>query len=321
MLRAAAFAFAVLAPVGGFAQDAFRFVAIGDMPYSIPGDYAKFDRLINRINRDAKPRLTLHIGDIKSGSTPCSDENFAKVREQFDRIEGALVYTPGDNEWTDCHRANNGGFDPRERLARIRQMFFADPAKSLGQAPLAVESQSRVMGEKFATFVENVRFAINGVQFVTVHIVGSNNGFEPHDRQAANEFFDRDAANIAWIDAAFAKAKADGAKALVIAAQADLHDIQQRWPAVPSASGFIGTLRAIERGSKAFGAPVLYVHGDEHRFVIDRMLGTNLKPIPHVTRLQVYGAAQVHGVVVDVDPSRPGVFGFTPLIVPENGEF
>jgi len=302
------------------AAEPFRFMAIGDMPYYIPGDYAKVDRLIDKINKETNSAFTMHVGDIKSGSTHCSDEIFGKVLAQFQKFETALVYTPGDNEWTDCHRQSNGSYDPLERLARLRQMFFPVRGKSLGKQPIALEHQSTVMAEKFSRYVENVRFVKNDVLFATAHIVGSNNNFEPRDPKAVMEFFERDAANIAWIDAAFAKAKAENLKALVIMAQADLYDIRQQYPAVPSASGFLGTIKAFERGAKTFGGPVLYVHGDEHRFVIDRMVGTDLKPIPHTMRLQVYGAKEVHGVLVTVDPETTGVFSFTPIIVPENGD-
>lgn len=307
------------------AHEDFRFVAIGDMPYYTRNDpdkeFQKFDRLIKKINMETNTSFTVHVGDIKSGSTPCSDEAFQKVLDRFQSFEAPLVYTPGDNEWTDCHRQNNGAYDPLERLSKVRSMFFPVPGKSLGKTKLEVESQSKVMAEKYAKYVENVRFVMNGVLFVTTHVVGSNNNFEPRDRNAAMEFFERDAANVAWLDAAFAKAKAENLKAVVIMAQADLYDIRQKWPAIPSASGFIGTVKAIERGSKLFGRPILYVHGDEHRFVVDRMVGTDLKPIPNTMRLQVYGASQVHGVLVMVEPDTPGVFGFVPLIVPENGDY
>ena len=48
------------------------------------------------------------------------------------RFNDPLVYTPGDNEWTDCHRANNGKYDPLERLAALRAMFFPMPGLTLG---------------------------------------------------------------------------------------------------------------------------------------------------------------------------------------------
>lgn len=320
-LRAVALAVLACLPLPAGAQEAFQFMAIGDMPYYIPKDYEKFDRLIDKINKEANPAFTIHVGDIKSGSTACSDENFQKVLDRFNRFEAPLVYTPGDNEWTDCHRQNNGSYDPLERLAKVRTMFFPNPSKSLGKTRLDVESQAVVMREKYATYVENARFTMNGVLFVTVHVVGSNNNLEPRDRKAALEYFDRNEANVAWLDAAFEKAHADKLKAVVVMAQADLYDIRQQYPAVPSASGHLDTIKAFERGSKRFGGPILYIHGDEHRFVIDRMVGTNLtKPIPNTIRLQVYGAHQVHGVLVRVEPNTPGVFGFTPFIVPENGD-
>jgi hypothetical protein len=302
------------------AQEAFSFVAMGDMPYNIPRDYEKVDRLIGVINA-AKPAFTIHVGDIKSGSTHCSDEIIKKAFDQIQTIDGPVVYTPGDNEWTDCHRENNGKYDPLERLAHLRKLFFADPNKSIGKAPMAVESQAKVMADKYATFVENQRFVKNGVLFVTAHVVGSNNNLEPRDRKAALEFFDRNEANVAWLNASFKKAKDENLKAVVVAAQANLYDVKQDFPAVPSASGFIDTIKAIEAGAKLFDRPILFIHGDEHRFVVDRMVGTNLKPIPKTKRLQVYGASQVHGVLVSVNPTSPGVFGYTPLIAPENGDY
>lgn len=307
-------------PAAAQKAERFNFMAIGDMPYYIPKDYEKVDRLIDRINKQTNAAFTVHVGDIKSGSTPCSDEIFGKVLERFQKFESALVYTPGDNEWTDCHRQSNGSHDPLERLAKVRSMFFPLVGKTLGKQPLDVENQSVVMAEKYSRFVENVRFVHGEVLFVTAHVVGSNNNLEPRDRKAAMEFFDRDEANIAWLDAAFRKARDEKLKAVVVMAQADLYDIRQQYPAVPSASGFIGTIKAFERGSKTYGGPVLYIHGDEHRFVIDRMLGTDLKPIPNTMRLQVYGAREVHGVLVNVDVGTPGVFSFTPFIIPENGD-
>lgn len=298
-------------------RSAFSFVALGDTPYFIPEDYTKFDRLIDAINRE-KPAFSVHIGDIKAANAPCSEEIYARVLGQFARFEGPLLYTPGDNEWTDCYREKAGGHDPLERLARLRQLFFANPTQSLGKLPLSVESQSRVMPEKFRAYVENQRFEKNGVLFATVHIVGSNNNFETRDAKTAMEFFERDAANVAWIRAAFEKASASGAKAVVLAWQADLWDTRQREPFVPRTSGFVNTIRAVERGAKAFGKPVLVIYGDEHVFRLGPFLDTSLKAVPNVTALQVMGEHDVHGVKVGVDPETPGVFSFTPLIVPEN---
>ena len=300
--------------IGG--DRAFSFVALGDMPYKVPDDIAKFDRLIAAVNR-LKPAFTIHVGDIKGGSTPCSDAELQKALDQIQTFEGALIYTPGDNEWTDCHRREAGGFDPRERLTKLRSMFFARPDKSLGKAPIDLESQAQVMPD-YATYVENARFARNGVQFTSIHVVGSNNGFEAQDPAAATEFFARDKANVAWIDDSFKRAQATEAKAAVVVLQAEFD--QGRFPngSMPRQSGFANVLDAIERGARAFGKPVLIVNGDEHFIELKPMRNSRGQPIPNVLKLMVYGENDVHAVRVIVDPDSPGVFGFVPLIVPEN---
>ncbi len=297
----------------------FEFVALGDMPYKTPQDFPRFDRLIEAINA-LKPAFSIHLGDIKSSSEPCTDEYFRSIFNRFQRFETPLVYTPGDNEWTDCHRERAGKFNPRERLDKLREIFFATPSQSLGKTPMPVESQGKIM-PAHGKYIENQRFWKNGVLFIVPHIPGSNNGFETTELEAASEYFERNRANIVWLDSSFTLARDQGAKAIVIAFQANLHDIKQKFPAVPMSSGFVDTLKAIERGAKAFTKPMLVIHGDDHEMEIDGFRGTDFKRIPNVWRLQVMGDNYIHAVTVTVDPASPGVFGFRPLIVPDNGPY
>ena len=323
MFRAAflAFASAVCLAAPALAQsgpNAFTFVAFGDVPYRA-GDIEKVDRLIAAINRH-KPAFSIHVGDIKSGGSPCTDAELKRALDQINTLEQPVVYSIGDNEWTDCHRESAGKFDPRERLAKLRELAFAKAGQSMGRSPMQVEVQATLM-PKYARFVENQRFTRNGVLFIVPHIVGSNNGFEAQDPAAAAEFFERNAANIAWINDGFRMATETGAKAVVLAFQANLYDIRQGYPAMPRASGFVETVQAITRGARAFGNPVLVVHGDNHVLEIETFKDTALKPVPNTLRLQLQGDDLVHAMRVLVDPDMPGVFGFLPLIVPENGPF
>lgn len=285
----------------------FHFVALGDMPYGPAAQsYPPYRKLIDRINEEAAA-FSVHIGDFKSGSTLCNDEEFAQQLEHFRRFKGAVVYTPGDNEWTDCHRSNNGGFDPLERLAALRQRFF--PAGlSLGQAPIAVDNQSVVMPAR-AKFVENQRWQHQGVTFATLHIVGSNNNLEARTPSAASEFFERDEANVAWLQSTFDAAREKGSRAIVIAFQADVFDARTPFEDFPGWSGFKrsieGTLLPlVER----WGKPVLVIHGDSHNFRIDQPFALQKRPLRNVTRLIVPGASDVRAVRVEVRPS--GGFGF-----------
>ena len=103
----------------------------GDTPYGAAQAEA-FPQLIASINA-ANVDLAVHVGDIKNGSTRCDTSYFQKTFDDFSALTTPLVYTPGDNEWTDCHRANNGAYGPLERLDVLRSVFFGDPATTLGE--------------------------------------------------------------------------------------------------------------------------------------------------------------------------------------------
>ena len=295
---------------------AFHFVAFGDMPYN-PGDEVKVDRLIARINAD-KPAFSIHIGDMISGSVHCTDATLESSARQLAVLEAPLVYTPGDNEWTDCHRDRGGGFDPLERLAKVRALMFPAPGQSLGRARMEVESQSRAMAQRFAPYVENVRFVKNGVHFATVHVVGSNNNLDDKRPAAMAEFRARDEANAAWIAHAFEQARAQDAKALVLAWQANVTAGMERRNGRFS-EAFRSVIEATAKGARDLRKPVLVIWGDYHFYEVSRFVDFDGAPVQGVTRLQVYGDKLVHAVRVNVDPDALQPFSFTPLIEPENG--
>ena len=286
---------------------AFSFVALGDLPYGQAAQgYAPYKSLIAAINRE-RPRFSIHVGDFKSGSTLCSNEEFKLQLGHFGQFDSALVFTPGDNEWTDCHRANNGAYDPQERLQALRSLFFK-PGHSLGRQPLALENQSVLMPE-FAKFAENQRWQHQDVLFATVHVVGSNNNFEARDPRTMAEFLEREKANVAWIREAFALARQSQAKALVFAMQADVFEAKSLWEDFPANSGFRTTigetlLPLADQGN----IPVLLVHGDSHVYRFDQPFVLNKKPLTQLTRLEVPGAGDVRAVYVTVDTRQRNPF-------------
>jgi hypothetical protein len=288
------------------AQQGFSFVALGDLPYGAPDKaYGPYRALIECINQSG-PDFSVHVGDFKSGSTLCSDQEFANQRAHFQRFKGAVVYTPGDNEWTDCHRANNGSYDPLERLTALRQLFYT-PGRTLGQQPLAVQNQSSLM-PAYARYIENQRWLHQGVLFATLHIVGSNNNLESRNLAAAREFFERDAANVAWIESAFERATEQNANAVVLAFQADVFETKTVWEDFPGWSGFRKSIgETLLPLASRWGKPVLVVHGDSHQFKIDQPFQLHKKPLPNITRLIVPGAADVRAVKVTV---KEGAFSF-----------
>jgi hypothetical protein len=279
---------ALIIPGSGFAQS-FTFAAIGDIPY---GPHEEFAALIDKLNGQPLA-FTLHVGDIKSGSTVCSDETFLNVRALFEQFDRPLIYTPGDNEWTDCHRGNNGRYDPLERLEKIRQLFFASN-ESLGKRRLTLQTQSSQ--KSFSSYVENRRWSQGKVRFATLHLVGSNNNLQP-GLPSSSEFAAREHANIAWLRETFAEAKANLDGAVVLAMQADTFFGEPR-----KGSGFVRWNAALVEEVAAWGKPVLLVQGDTHQYLIDRPLkDAKGEPLSQLVRLVVPGESQADAVLISID--------------------
>jgi hypothetical protein len=290
---------------GEKAHRRFEFALIGDAPYT-PPEEAQFENLIDEINRE-KMAFTLHIGDIQGGRTPCTDEILERNLRYFDSFERPVVYTPGDNEWTGCHRT---GGDPLARLARVRAVL-ASRSRSFGERRIKLTRQS-------AAFPENVRFSHGGVTFVSLHIVGSNNNLPraPGRPGNAEEYAARNRANLEWLEEGFEIAAEDESRALVLFIQAD-----PRFELAPEErTGFNDFLAALERETLAFAKPVALLHGDTHVFRIDRPLKAagSGRRLLNFTRVESFGSPEVHWVRASVDPNRKEVFSFRDEIVEKN---
>lgn len=241
-----------------------------------------------------------------------------------------MVYIPGDNEWTDCHRLNNGGMHPLERLAHLRRVMYASSPMSLGQSQLALAHQGKP-GEKF---VENTRFLHGGVMFVAINMPGSNNNLVRNAKEcthksarkaaqcdAANaEYLERDSANVAGLAAAFAQAKAQNALGLVMVVQSDpgfdlpeTEDVDES--AASGVSGYRHFMTQLVQQTEQFTGQVLFVHGDTHYFKLDKPLYSPGKLLPNLTRLQTFGSPLLHWVRVTVDPAASQIFQVQPVIV------
>src|SRR6056297_3147181 len=86
------------------ADRAFDFAVIGDLPYGVGvgKQDEDFELLLHDLNADTELAWVLHVGDIKTGGSSCSDEMLEDRWRRFQRIKAPFIFTPGDNEWTDC---------------------------------------------------------------------------------------------------------------------------------------------------------------------------------------------------------------------------
>jgi hypothetical protein len=297
------------------ADGRFSFVALGCMPYG-KDNFAAYERLLGEINRH-RPAFTVHCGDTKAGSEAPTEAILLQVRTWFNTLEGAVIYTPGDNEWTDVHRTNHGAADPLVWLGKVRSLYFS-AERSLGRAPIPLVTQRR--DPAFAKFVENARWSREGVIFATVHVVGSNNNNQPNVPGAVEEFRARDAANAAWVRAAFAEARQTNAPGVAFFFQAEPINHLAAAQRDGRDSGFLQFLTTMDEEARTFAKPVLLVHADEHRYRLEPKvtLIQSAGPLENVTRLETFGANNLHAVLVVVDPASPQVFQAGPLVVPSN---
>jgi hypothetical protein len=272
------------------------------------------------------------LGDTKDGGSVCDNKTIVDdVRARFNSVAAPTIYTVGDNEWTDCHRTNNGGYDPLERLTYIRKNLF-NTAESFGQKKMALVHQA-APGEPYS---ENTRWVVNGVMFAAIHVVGSNNNkvndgtcLDSASKRtqaqcdAANvEYRERDAMDLIWLRRTFDEAKAMGAPGIMLFIQADpwfdLPETTTNEREAPNVDGFNNFLQTLIQETQAYKGQVVLAHGDTHFFKVDMPLITPAKLLPNFIRLEGFGSANAHWVKATVDPKTRNVFTFEPMIVPGN---
>jgi len=319
----------------GADRDSYAIGLWGDLPYNDVQATTGVPNLIADMNSQ-RLAFTVHDGDLKAGSgisgsstpTVCSDAMYDQALAYLSALKAPAMFTPGDNDWTDCDRPANGGFSPIERLNHERSLFFATPY-SLGQRKLRQEVAP-------APYVENRRWNYGGVMYVTLNVQGSCNNLCDTGPDPA-EFAARNVANIAWLHDSFVAAKSAGAAGVMIVAQADpgfdLSDATRTSTRNPRTlvetdglpDGFADYLLALRAEVIAFQRPVAYVHGDSHYFRIDRpFLDAAGRRLENFTRVETFGDNAANGnndaqwLKVLVDPRSREVFAYQAQIVPAN---
>ncbi len=258
-----------------------EFVVLGDIPYG--EDQVRGLEFIGRQINDEGFPFVIHYGDLKAGDALCDDGLLASRRDLlFQLVEGGLFYTPGDNDLTDCDREKAGEFDELKRLDEVRSLFFfsEDVSKDLPANP---EWQ---VARQIPKYPENARWTYGNLQFVTLHIVGSDNGRHEITKtdpatKALDAVDERDEANLIWLDAAFDNARQQGRDGLVVVIQADPADIEYREhrsrACTPAervvCNPYLPFLRRLTERADRFDKPVLLVHGSTSNYCLDEGFG------------------------------------------------
>ena len=321
----------------------FSMAVFGDWPYNkLLLDNAYLLR--NSINSDpSKITRVLHVGDIHSGSMPCtsagilppiatSDPGWNQgVFSEFQQFLQPVVYTPGDNEWTDCQKTKEKSSGaPLNELASVRQLFFSQPGHTLGINAQPLMTQAISGDPQDRKYVENVIWTTNRVVFVTVNMPGSNNDTLPwvapfvNVAAQAEEVATRTAADIRWLHSAFVLANKLRAKGVVIGLQADMWDPAALLPGGDGLSAYKPFVQALADESVAFGKPVLLFNGDSHVYGKDQPLADpssatgkvfNTQSVTNLTRVTVQGSttAPAEWIRLSIKPLSKEVFSVEPV--------
>lgn len=306
----------------------FEIGFIGDQHYDAKSA-SQFPNILADMNR-ADLAFVVHVGDNGTpGRDSCKLETHSLRRDEFNQSRAPFVFTPGDNDWTDCHEAGMPG--AMESLAKVREVFFQGES-SLGQRTMPVTRQSSE--PRYASYRENARWSMGGVLFVTLHMPGSNNNLgRTADMDA--EYAARNTANIEWMRQAFEYAKKNNSRGLMLLTQANprfedaLPDRRRNaigiGPLSKKLSGYADFRQALQKEVLAYEKPIVLVHGDTHYFRMDKPIvindnsgGRRGSMVENFTRVELFGYPESHWVRAVVDPSDPNVFSFRPQMVKAN---
>ena len=313
----------------------YAFGLWGDMPYSALQASVGVPNLIADMNSQDLA-FTAHDGDLKSGSSACTDETYTQALSYLNSLEAPAAFTPGDNDWTDCDRI--AGVSSLAQLDKERKLFFSTPF-TLGRHRLrqSVQYSPTCLGvDGNVSCVENRRWTVGKVTYATLNVQGSCNNLCDTAPDPA-EYAARNASNIAWMRETFAAANALDSSAVMLISQADpgfdetdatrgpTRDPKTLAETDGELDGFQEFLTALRDEVVAFRSPVAYVHGDSHYFRIDKpFLDAEGQRLENFTRVETFGDHQengnndVHWLKVLVDSRSREVFAYQPQIVPAN---
>src|SRR5215510_14355329 len=105
---AVALAIAATRVAAGTNPNTLTLAVFGDSPYldkAFPAlPHAEFNAtpaFIDTFNADSSVQEVVQVGDIHSGSEPCTAAYDHSIYSFWTAFQQPLIYTPGDNEWSD----------------------------------------------------------------------------------------------------------------------------------------------------------------------------------------------------------------------------
>jgi len=191
----------------------FNFGVIGEV-IATPNDAAPLAQAI--AESDADNLAFVVANGFKRTDEPCSDQLYETRRDLLGTAKNGLILSLASSDWSECKNAGERSTSV-ERLSRVRELFYVDEF-SFGASKIPLIRQSNAV--KFRSNVENARWEIDSILFVTVNLPALNN----HYRMEAgrnSEFEDRLIANRDWLQRTFGIATRKKMTAVVLICDGD----------------------------------------------------------------------------------------------------
>ncbi len=211
-------------------QKRVTFYVMGDVPY-VPKEDALLPRQIKALPEDAE--FVVHVGDIKGGKAACDEGVYQKVSYMLNQSKAPVFIIPGDNEWNDC-------VNPAEAWQFWDQYFMRFDRRWNHKLPVFRQLERE----------ENFSFVKGDVLFVGINIVGG----KIHD---AAEWKQRHADNLEWLRNNVRRF-GNEVSSLVLFGHAK---------PISAHNDFFGPF---SQTAIKFKKPILYLHGDGHKWIYDR---------------------------------------------------
>lgn len=264
-------------------SDTMKFISYGD------NESEKINSLLNSINAEKDATLIIQLGDMQFDSSQCLETYSNKQNKLMNSLNASVLLTLGDNDWLDC--PNKIG-----RLSNLRETFFSKNL-TLGRNPSIVQNQ-RERG-----YPENARLLVRNVAFMTAHVLGGNNNFDPFSKENTLEYLKRDAANIDWITKSFEKYKE--ASAFVVAIHANIFK-GNKIPFLYEKFAY-----SLFNLSNKYKKPVLLINGDIHKFKAYQPMQDKY---PYLHVIQNFGYPDVNAIKIEINPLKKIPFNVTKII-------
>ncbi|HLJ00808.1 MAG TPA: hypothetical protein VKT76_13905 [Bradyrhizobium sp.] len=285
-----------------------KFAVYGDMPYGVPyegndDDWLLRNHILPRLSESVNIPFVMHVGDIgRPGGTKtdklynsCTDAFRATTLTSWRVLNKPMFFTPGDNDWTDCsvEKLPKSDYKPLDELAKVKAQFFS-----------AASNRDRANLKDFAqqdNYPENQMWSVDNILYITLHVVGSDNGFvEPtaDDAEQRNvEARKREYATLVWILRAEEKMVLSSFSALVVTFHVDsFRGGSDNWECMSKNSNrYYRICGALKTAAITVKKPVLLVHGDTDAHCFRKY------PMPEVPETSLWVLNAPGDYVLDAD--------------------